>query len=127
MSRQTTARLASREIGSASIKSPKLTACAQACATARSANTVSTGALLSGSNRFALSSCGHRMPRSVAILKRTHCNVSSFAQPEVDYYGLCRHYPTRVHETCKRHEVPFKSALMLGHREPGTRSHATVD
>lgn len=78
MSRQTTARLASREIGGASIKSPKLTACAPACATARSANAVSTGALLSGSNRFALSSCRHRMPRSVAILKRAPLQCAQF-------------------------------------------------
>src|SRR5216683_1410274 len=67
ISRQTTARPASRDAGSTSTNWPKLVAWSRAYAIASSANTTSTGAFLSGSNRFAASSSGPRMPRSVAI------------------------------------------------------------
>src|SRR5713226_1930895 len=68
ISRQTTARPASRDAGSTSTNWPKLVAWPRANVIASSANTTSTGAFLSGSNRFAASSSGPRIARSVAIL-----------------------------------------------------------
>jgi hypothetical protein len=70
INRQTTARPASRDAGSTSTNWSKLVAWPRANPIARSASTASTGAFLSGSNRFAASSRALRMPRSVAILNR---------------------------------------------------------
>src|SRR5216684_3569531 len=78
INRQTTARPASRDAGSTSTKCPKLVAWPRTTAIARSANTTSIGAFLSGSNRFAASRRGPRMPRSVAILNRAPLLFAQF-------------------------------------------------
>lgn len=72
--RQTTASPASRVVGKASTSPMKSMASARARATANSASAVSIGTFLSGSNLFAASRRGPRMPRSVAILKRAPCS-----------------------------------------------------
>ncbi|CCV09113.1 hypothetical protein MESS2_850017 [Mesorhizobium metallidurans STM 2683] len=72
--RQTTASPASRVVGKASTSPMKSMASARARTTANSASAVSIGTFLSGSNLFAASRRGPRMPRSVAILKRAPCS-----------------------------------------------------